>query len=208
MGGFGSGRHGGKSTTDDCRALDVRRLQRDGLLTPGQSFGWNWTRNGETVASIQIRAEARRVMLNYRHRRTGDWTPMEYPMYLDWTGCNLGGRRPWFLCPVAGCGRRVALLYLGGAGIFACRHCYNLAYESQRETSSDRAGRRANAIRKRLGWTAGVLNLPGGKPKGMQWRTYYRLTARHNELANAVFVGIADRLGMLEGRLHGLRVNK
>jgi hypothetical protein len=48
MGGFGSGRgQSGKDTTSDYRALDVRRLQRDGLLTPGRSFGWNWTRNGE-----------------------------------------------------------------------------------------------------------------------------------------------------------------
>ncbi len=55
MGGWGSGRgQSGRDTTSDYRALDVRRLQRDGLLTPGRSFGWNWTRDGETVASIQV----------------------------------------------------------------------------------------------------------------------------------------------------------
>jgi hypothetical protein len=59
MGGFGSGRgQGGKDTTSDMRPLDIRRLQRDGLLTPGRFFGWNWLRNGETVASIQMRTEA------------------------------------------------------------------------------------------------------------------------------------------------------
>ncbi len=138
MGGFGSGRwQSGKSTTSDCRSLDVRRLQRDGLLTPEQSFGWNWTRNGDTMASIQIKTEPARVTLNYRHRRTGDWKQLNYPVYLDWTGCNLGGRRPWFLCPGTSCGRRVALLYISGNGIFACRHCCNLAYESQREGSGD-----------------------------------------------------------------------
>ena len=64
MGGFGSGRRqGGKDTTSDMRMLDVRRLQRDGLLTPGRAFGWQWTRNGEEVASIQIRTEIDRVML-------------------------------------------------------------------------------------------------------------------------------------------------
>ena len=36
-----------------------------------------------------------------------------------------------FICPAAGCGRRVAILYRGG--IFACRHCYRLAYASSRE---------------------------------------------------------------------------
>ena len=56
MGGMGSGRRsqGGKDATDDYRALDVRRWQRDGFLTPGRAFGWQWTRNSETVASIQV----------------------------------------------------------------------------------------------------------------------------------------------------------
>ena len=67
MGGIGSGRHhqGGKNTTSDYRSLDVRRLHREGLLTPGQTFGWNWTRDGETLASILMRTEAGKLMLIY-----------------------------------------------------------------------------------------------------------------------------------------------
>ncbi len=66
MGGFGSGRvQGGKDTTSDMRALDARRLQRDGLLPPGRWFMWKWSRNGEEVASIQISTKADRVILNY-----------------------------------------------------------------------------------------------------------------------------------------------
>ena len=46
MGGWGSGRgQRGKDTTSDLRSLDVRRLQRDGLLTAGRTFSWRWTRN-------------------------------------------------------------------------------------------------------------------------------------------------------------------
>ena len=91
----------------------------------------------------------------YRHNSGGsDWQPMDYPVRLDWTDCTLGGRRAWLLCPERGCGRRVALLYIGGSGIFACRHCYKLAYASQRETPDDRAVRRADRIRDRLGWEA------------------------------------------------------
>ena len=62
MGGFGSGRgQGGKDTTSDMRPLDIRRMQRDGLLIPGRASGWHWTRNGEEVASIQMRTEVDRV---------------------------------------------------------------------------------------------------------------------------------------------------
>ncbi|MDG4594673.1 MAG: hypothetical protein P9F75_03100 [Candidatus Contendobacter sp.] len=70
MGGSGSGRQwyfATKNTTNDHWALDVRRWQRDGLLTSGHWFVWQWTRNGETVASIQVRAESDRVILSYRH---------------------------------------------------------------------------------------------------------------------------------------------
>ena len=206
MGGWGSGRgQRGKDTTSDYRALDVRRLQRDGLLSPGRLFGWNWTLDGETVASIQVRAETDRIVLNYRHKSGGsDWQPMDYPVRLDWTNCTLGGRRAWLLCPARGCGRRVALLYIGGAGIFACRHCYKLAYQCQRETDDDRAMRRADNIRRRLGWEAGIANPEGDKPKGMHWRTFERLKAEHDAFANASWAGMAERLGLMSRRLTGL----
>ena len=207
MGGWGSGRgQRGKDTTSDYRALDVRRLQRDGLLSPGRLFGWNWTLDGETVASIQVRAETDRIVLNYRHKSGGsDWQPMDYPVRLDWTNCTLGGRRAWLLCPARGCGRRVALLYIGGAGIFACRHCYKLAYQGQRETDDDRAMRRADNIRRRLGWEGGIANPEGGKPKGMHWRTFERLKAEHDAFANASWAGMAERLGLTNWRRECVR---
>lgn len=202
MGSSSSGNHGGKNCTDDYRALDVRRLAGEGLLTPGHSFGWNWMRNGEKVASIQIwPVEADRVRLNYRHKpSSGEWQDMDYPVRLAHTPCNLGGDRAWWRCPAAGCGRRVAVLYLGRAGIFACRHCYRLGYRSQRETPDDRAARRANKVRARLGWDAGILNFNGGKPKGMHWSTYERQTASHALYVNQALAGISAKLGLVMGR--------
>src|SRR3981081_1806868 len=73
----------------------------------------------------------------------------------------------WFICPAVGCGRRVEILY--GGGIFACRHCYRLAYASSREDVCDRAARRADRLRARLGWEPGILNGNGGQPKWMGW---------------------------------------
>lgn len=204
MGGMGSGRRGqsGKRTTDNMRALDVLRLQRDGLLIPGGVFGWSWTRNGETVASIQIRAETNRVVLCYRSRDySGEWQQLEYPVYLEWTGCALGGKRVWFQCP-GQCGRRVAILY--GGRKFACRHCHKLAYECQRETYDDRAIRRADTIRVRLGWRPGIANPIGGKPKGMHWRTYYRLTMKYFRLANQSLAATSEKLGMVSDKLDRL----
>lgn len=203
MGGPGSGRrwhHGAADCADDYRRLDVRRWQRDGFLTPGRAFGWQWMRDGEKLASIDVRTETDRVFLSYRHRSGGgEWKSEEYPVQLDWTACTFGGRRAWFLCPARGCGRRVAILY--GGAIFACRHCYRLAYPSQRETADDRAARRADRIRARLGWEPGILNGAGGKPKGMRWRTFERLTAEHDAFVAESLAGMAQRFGMLKGRL-------
>ena len=75
MGGVGSGRRNqyGKDITTNYKVLDVRRLQREGLLEPGRTFNLSWLRNSETVASIQIQTETERVIINYRSRRNGDW---------------------------------------------------------------------------------------------------------------------------------------
>lgn len=197
MGGWSGGRgRRGKDTTTDMRSLDVRRLQRDGLLTPGRCFYWKWSHNGEEVSSIQIKIEADRVVLNYRSRSFGgEWHPMEYPVYLEWTDCNFGGRRVWFRCPARGCGRRVAILY--GGTVFACRHCHDLAYQCQRETGDDRAMRRAETIRQRLGWEPGIANPRGGKPDGMHWRTFERLKAQHDAHVAVSLAGMAQWLGLI-----------
>jgi hypothetical protein len=181
MGGPGSGNHGrcgAKSTTDDYRTLDVRLCARAGVLRHGYRGGWQWSRDGETVASIRMRTEHDRVILA---RSGGDeWKDEQYPVRIVHTPCNLGGSRPWFICPAIGCGRRVAILY--GGGIFACRYCYQLTYASSRESAGDRAARCADRLRQRLGWEPGILNGVGCKPKWMRWLTFERLSAKHEQL--------------------------
>lgn len=198
MGGIGSGRRlhfEAKDTTDDYYCIDIRRWKRGGLLEPHQSFGWEWSHCGAAVASIRVRTEPGRLILSYRHRSAGEWTDESYPVSLAWTPCHLGGQRPWFLCPVRGCGRRVAILY--GGAVFACRHCHQLAYPSQREPSYDRAARRADGIREKLEWVPGILNGEGLKPKGMHWRKFRRLRAEHEALGTKALQGIAGRLNLV-----------
>jgi len=199
--GSGSGlRFDAKDTTSDYRAIDVRRWKRDGLLKSGQSFSWQWTRNNKVFASIQAYTEPHKIILTYRHRKPGDdWVDESYPIYLNWTECNYGGERPWFLCPVLGCGRRVAILY--GSSIFACRHCHQLAYDSQRETFSDRSVRKADEIRDRLGWVPGILNGTGTKPKGMHWKTYHRIVYEYYNLVGISLENMKKQITYLHNRL-------
>lgn len=192
MGGFNSGRRPGRACTEDYLRLDVRRLHRDGLLSKRYPFVWEWMCNGEAYAKVRIEPEAGRVWLEYHHTSSGGSSrSLRYPVNLAWSACPLGGQRPWFVCPALGCGRRVAILYAGE--VFACRHCYRLAYPSQREPAYDRAARRAERIRDRLEWEPGILDGGGLKPKWMRWKTYRRLVDMHDRLVRSSLAGAAVR---------------
>lgn len=201
MGGLGSGnrwRSGTKSTTDQYRSLDVRRWAREGMLSPGCRAVWTWRRGSHVVGSINMRSESGFVVLSYRRQSAGgEWRNEEYPVRIVRTACNLGGSRPWFVCPATGCGRRVVNLY--GGGIFACRHCHKLAFASSREDAGDRAARKADRLRERLGWEAGILNGRGVKPKGMRWRTFWQLSGEHDRLVHLSLRAMADRFGISHG---------
>jgi hypothetical protein len=184
MGGYGSGRRWARRTTTSsyCQ-LDVRRWQREWLLSPGWCLTIQWSQDRKVVGSVNVRTDAGQVILAYKRlSNDGSWQNLELPVSITWTACHYGNARAWFTCPVSGCQRRVAILYVG-LGV-ACRRCFQLAYDSQRESPSTRATRRAQRIRMRLGGTSNMfLPLPL-KPKRMHWLTYQRLRREEAE-ANA-----------------------
>ena len=49
-----------------------------------------------------------------------------------------------------------------------------------------------------------MLNGNGCKPKGMHWRTFQRLQAKHNAFVQASLAGIAQKFGLVNRRLDGL----
>jgi hypothetical protein len=209
MGGVGSGswyRFDKKTTTGKCHSVDVRYLHREGLLNAGRWFSLRWSRADRETGSIRIAVEGndqpQRVLLLYRHRiGPGDeWEDVQEPVALEWTACNFGGERPWFVCPGAGCVRRVALLY-GLERYFLCRHCYDLVYESQRDNAMYRALQKAQSIRKRLGGSANMTKPFREKPKGMHWKTYERLWWEHHEAEMEQLAGMREWLNKFERKV-------
>ena len=81
--------------------------------------------------------------------------------------------------------------------IFVCRHCYQLAYSSQRERNYDRAARRADRLRDKLKWEPGIINGSGLKPKGMHWKTFKRLSTQHDAFMQYSLAGIDARLSLI-----------
>jgi len=167
-----------KKKTEDSLPLDIRKLQSTGLLIPGRSITLEWSVKGKPIASIRTNVEIDHVVLVYRYRGRGnsEWEDVEQKVYIDLTPCTYGGTRPWWLCPY--CNRRVAILY-STSKYYACRHCCNLTYTSQMENVADRSARKANKIRKRLGWPTGIFNPIGIKPKGMRSTTYWKLRSQY-----------------------------
>jgi hypothetical protein len=160
------------ATTADAFSVDANTLRKAGVLVPGWSGGWQWTRDGERVADVRITTTDTGLSLAYR-TRTGNepWRDMSETVAVIWSACRFGGQRPFLICPC--CGRRAVKLRL--LGKVACRACHRLPYHSQRLGPLDRALRRANMIRVRLGGEPGMAWPIPPKPKGMRWATYDRL---------------------------------
>lgn len=193
MGGYGSGRSGGRPTVEDGLTLNLAKLLRDGSFQPGQtvsgSLTWTNTYTGERVSSLgylaSLGSEQGRVRLFYTTTRwTGEKHSSDYWVSLETTPQPFGGRRWWFVCPHTGC--HVAKLHLPPGGLrFASRRAYRLAYRSQRETSRDRALGQAFKLRRRLGNDDGIGEYIA-KPKGMHWATFEREMTRVERAEAAV----------------------
>ena len=199
MGGFGSGRRGGygRDTVEDHRSIDVDHLRREGVLVDGWRGSWAWWRDGERTADIVIVGGRSRIGLRYRVRSGGgDWQDVDEPVEVSWRPCRFGGARPFFACPR--CSRAVIKLY-GAGRYFLCRTCHDLAYASQAEREHDRALRRANRLRARLGGEM-ADSIPS-RPKGMHRTSYERLVgqielleAAADDYAAQLFLRLGQRL--------------
>lgn len=191
MGGYGSGRwyrSNTKTLVTSYYCLDISLLREKKMLQPGISGTVTWHQDERQQASIRFHSSINQLtlMYRYRHPSTVVWEDGCEAVNLDWTSCNYGGHRPWFICPgrINGhdCGRRVAKLY--GGRYFLCRYCHNLAYPSQNVAVADRPLSRTQIIRRQLGGSPSLLAPFPGKPKNMHWAKYWQLRerAKENEL--------------------------
>ena len=161
----GAGRPASRPQTSWSVRLDVRKLARDGLLTPDRQTTWRWS-NG-LVATLA--AHTHHLALSYRYTFTEGPRDVQSNVVLEKTPCQFGGTRTWFACPR--CHRRVAILYLWGWP--SCRTCTRMAYPSQSEDAIGRSWRRTGKIETKLAGGADKWNYR--RPKGMRRATFKRL---------------------------------
>ena len=148
MGGYGSGRYGGRPTVEDSLTLNLPRLLKDRLLKVGAwTFGalrWTVVSTGKEIASMGFRAHVGEdngyIQLNWtsKDRWSGETRQCENRITLTTMPQPFGGCRWFFICPRTG--ERATKLHLpSGAHTFACRKAYRLGYRCQRETPRDRS---------------------------------------------------------------------
>jgi len=182
MGGQGSGRGlrlDRKATVEQLPCFDVREIQRKGGFRFWGQRPWELTdQQGRAVGEITITTSPQQLTVAYGLSRNGEYSePFNYSIPLDWTICHYGGRRAWFCCPGAGCGRRVCKLYLR-RHYFFCRQCHNLAYQSQHEDRPGRLRWGAQQIRTKLGGTMNLFEPFPPRPKYMRWLKYWLLAMK------------------------------
>lgn len=164
-----------KISTADLLCVRLAEFKKSKCFTSGQSYSWQWSRNGERVASIGFTITDSFIRFMYSIKGgENNLLHVNKIIPLTFTSCNFGGQRKWFLCD---CGRKVATMYISGQKI-ACRHCFNAVYPCQREDAIDRKWRKIYKLEARLNKSENdhVFWLDDRyKPKGMHWRTYKRI---------------------------------
>jgi hypothetical protein len=129
-----------------------------------------------------------------------DWQAIEERVFLTKVPKPFGGAQTLFICPR--CSRRVTTLALGRR-YFRCRTCVGAAYASSQEGPTDRAMRRANKLKRRLGAEPG-LDSWYVRPRHMRRRTFDAIEAR----IQAAEAEVNDAHIRLLGRLSSMRGNR
>jgi len=149
-------RYASKQEADSLKHIEITFLKNHGFLQRQIMFGGiMWSRNGEKTGSISVQShiddDEQYIEFTYTRtdRETDEKQDFEYKIPLVTTPCYFGGFRYWFRCPWYAngvyCGRRVGVLYLGSK-YFACRHCYDLTYESRKLSGWQKAFGRVISI--------------------------------------------------------------
>ena len=127
-----------KDTVNNYNSISIKFLKQHKQLVGYCPGGITWSRGGEKTGSVSYYVDIcykgeEHIRFKYTTtiRATGEKIDQDYKVRLVSTKCNYGGQRWWFICNY--CKRRVGVLYIGDSE-FACRHCYNLTYESRNES--------------------------------------------------------------------------
>lgn len=177
MGGYGSGRWNRwvkKPLVENCICLDINILQKQKLLDEGLNFSLVWV-DDRSIEKARLSFVNSPDALTLHYQSNNRQKPMINTIKIDWTNCHFGGQRPWFMCPY--CGRLVLKLYIYKERIL-CRDCHSLVYSSQRLDSFTRLAKKIQQTKQQIGFVDRKSMIQTPKPKGMHWKTFFKLQGK------------------------------
>lgn len=182
-------------------------LKKNGYLHKDYSqmsggIRWSYNRNEGSSIGFTVHRdnwgkpdERTYVQLKYIHTDSwsGEKSNMDFNVKLATSPCNLGGKRYWFVCPLTKngkyCGRRVGVIY-SISKWFGCRHCGEIAYQSQFEGGKFRVGITEPDVEK--AYEEVKREYYNGKPT-RKYRRYLRLRDKMDDS----WIRMANRFGNL-----------
>lgn len=135
-------RYNTRPVVEQGLSLSAAFLNKHGYFKTSRSGNVTWSRNGVVTSTISVFStifEEGEPKLSVDYTSSSTYQGQKeiehyYQVKLVSQPCNFGGKRWYFTCPLTPgglpCNRRVSVLYINN-GILGCRHCHNLAYESQ-----------------------------------------------------------------------------
>jgi hypothetical protein len=205
MGGYGSGRQGGRPIAENCLKIDLAWMLRKGLAVTGgcRSGQLRWSCNGKPHGDISYSCdmtdpERGELVLRFTSGASrGDPEDHVQRIRLSYTVPKLGGKRWWMHCPANGA--RVGKLYVPpGGDIFASRRAWRIGYHSQRIPDREKPFEALFRLQRRLGCTEG-WEAPIRRPKGMHHRTFAKLESQYCKIDHQCGIEMAETLAVLSG---------
>ncbi len=173
QGGFRAwaGRPGREIKVEDCLRLGISALTQQGVFSRPWNGSWVWRENSTSSIRSMVNIQSSETVLNLSFTSFLG-AHVKQSILLAKIPNTFGGYRLFFSCPV--CAERRRFIYLR-SGLFLCRKCQDLRYQSQSEDLMTRLWRAQTKIESNL--VAG-----NKKPKGMHLLTFERLRSKIVEL--------------------------
>ena len=135
-----------KEKVEDCLALHVSPLNKSKIFKTSNSGTLSWVDSDDKLNYvIGFDDFTPTISISYSVTySSGQQQSINQTFYLSKTFCNFEGSRYWFICS---CGKRVGILYKPSfSDTFACRHCYNLTYQSRNRSGFEKQMGKAPSI--------------------------------------------------------------
>ncbi len=165
MGNLRCGGHNkGKNTIEEMLYIDINQHKQ----YFNKTFINSWYYKGIFKASIKFTLSKKILKFSCKIRDIQKIGKIN----IDYTKCNYGNTRPWFICPV--CKKRYAILYFNNHS-FYCRKCLNLNYKSSQLSKNDNLTRLATKLKK-IENKLNLIDIPVfvfEKPKYTSWEEYF-----------------------------------